>query len=115
MPEQILLRQEDPPDEVPPSLNSDADGDQAEAVREPRMYFIAKGKYDVHVKKNHIVSVNKYQANKSREKADRSLQDGEHFGEIGLIYGCRRTATVESTNYGTLAMLTKTKYLELQK
>lgn len=78
------------------------------------MYFIAKGKYDVYVKKNHIVSVNKYSEN-SREKPYRSLQDGEHFGEIGLIYNCKRTATVESANYGTLAMLNKQSYIELQK
>ena len=67
-----MLRQEDPPDEVPPNLNSDADGEEAAVTREPRMYFIAKGKYDVFVKKNHIVSVNRY-SDKSKEKADRSL------------------------------------------
>ena len=43
------------------------------------------------------------------------LNDGDHFGEISLIYNCKRTATVESANYGTLAMLTKSNYMELQK
>ena len=76
------------------------------------MYFIAKGKYYVFVKKNHIVAVNN-SAEKESVKPDRTLQDGDHFGEIGLIYGCRRTASVESANYGTLAMLTKSNYLEL--
>ena len=53
------------------------------------MYFIAKGKYDVYVKKNHIASLSKY-SDDSKIKPDRSLQDGEHFGEIGLIYNCKR-------------------------
>jgi len=34
---------------------------------------------------------------------------------IGLIYGCARTASVQSSNYGTLAMLTRTNLWELQK
>ena len=114
MPEQVLIRQEDAPDVVPINMNPDEDEKNEEPVEEKRMYFIAKGKYDVYVKKNHIVSVNQYSEN-SKEKPDRSLQDGEHFGEIGLIYGCKRTATVESANYGTLAMLNFDSYKELQK
>ena len=43
------------------------------------------------------------------------LYDGDHFGEIGLIYGCNRTATVKSNNYGSLAKLTNDGYKELTK
>lgn len=43
------------------------------------------------------------------------LKLGDHFGEIGLIYGCKRTATIQSENYGQLALLTKSNMLELQK
>lgn len=34
------------------------------------------------------------------------MGEGAHFGEISLIYGCKRTATVISSNYCTLASLT---------
>ena len=113
MPEEVLLRQEDMPEDDPRAENG---GEGAEEdVREPKMYFIAKGKYDVYVKKNHGVSVNKYTSDKSKQKPDRVLYDGDHFGEISLIYNCKRTASVESANYGTLAMLTKSNYNELQK
>ena len=43
------------------------------------------------------------------------LYDGDHFGEIGLIYGCNRTASVKSNNYGSLAKLTSDGYKELTK
>ena len=112
MPEEVLIRQEDKPDQNPIAKGGEDDDD---APPEPTMYFVAKGKYDVFVKKNHGVSVKKYTTDRTKEKPDRILQDGDHFGEIGLIYNCKRTATVESSNYGTLAALTKSDYTELQK
>lgn len=44
-----------------------------EGSKEPRMYFVAKGKFDVYVTKNHGVSVNKYTTDRKREKPDRIL------------------------------------------
>ena len=35
------------------------------------------------------------------------LITGDHFGEIALIYKCRRSATVVSRNYNTMARLTR--------
>jgi len=43
------------------------------------------------------------------------LFEGDHFGEIGLLFGCKRTATVKSVNYGALALLRKSAFNELQK
>lgn len=115
MPEQTLFLQEDRADEIPRNINEEEENNDDESPKEARMYFIAKGKYWIFIKKSHIVSPSTVSINseKSRERPDRILQEGDHFGEIGLIYGCKRTATVESNNYGTLAMLTKSNYLEL--
>jgi len=41
------------------------------------------------------------------------MRNGEFFGEISLIYGCKRTASVISGKYSTLATLTKKKYEEI--
>ena len=41
-------------------MNPTSDEKNEELTKDVRMYFITKGKYDVYVKKNHIVSVNKY-------------------------------------------------------
>jgi CRP-like cAMP-binding protein len=35
----------------------------------------------------------------------RTLKRGDHFGEIGVIYGCKRTASVISQGYCTYAQL----------
>ena len=43
------------------------------------------------------------------------LFDNDHFGEIGLLFGSKRTATVRSENYGTLALLSKSAYGEMLK
>ena len=114
MPEQVLLRQEDLP-EINPLDDNVGEDSAGEVIKEPKMYFIAKGKYDVYIQKNHGVTANKFSIDSSKDKQDRILQDGDQFGEIGLIYNCKRTATIESSNYGTLAMLSKSNYNELQK
>ena len=41
--------------------------------------------------------------------------DGDHFGEIGMIFDSKRTATVRSENYGTLAILKMSQFIELSK
>jgi CRP-like cAMP-binding protein len=44
----------------------------------------------------------------------RVLRTRDYFGEISLIYGCHRTATVISSKYSTLAMLSADAYKELR-
>lgn len=34
------------------------------------------------------------------------LVEGDHFGEISLLYGCKRSCSVISRNYNTMAHLT---------
>lgn len=37
--------------------------------------------------------------------AVRLLVEGDHFGEIGVMFECKRTATIVSRNYNTMACL----------
>jgi CRP-like cAMP-binding protein len=69
------------------------------------MFFIAKGDCDVKVrdKIGDIVE----------ECVARTLNPGDHFGEISMIYGCPRTASVIANNYCTLSRLTKHHFEEL--
>ncbi len=59
------------------------------------MYFIAQGTCIVSVRDEKRVEHNKI----------RILNEGDHFGEISMIYKCRRTATVLAGNYNTMAIL----------
>jgi len=67
------------------------------------MYFIAKGECEVR----------RDYKRRDHEKI-RTLRPGDHFGEISLIYGCRRTATVTSRNYSTLGKISKEVFLQIQ-
>ncbi len=75
------------------------------------MYFIRNGKFSVHVKTEHLKPV----ADDEKPNPVTHLIDGDHFGEIGLMFESKRSATVRSENYGTLAMLKKSHFLELSK
>ena len=41
------------------------------------------------------------------------MVEGDHFGEIGLIYEVPRTASIVSRNYNTMARITKDRFREL--
>lgn len=43
----------------------------------------------------------------------RKLSEGDHFGEVSLIYNCMRTATVVSMNYNTFAVMKQILYKRL--
>jgi len=45
----------------------------------------------------------------------RSLIDSDHFGEIALIYDCKRSCTVVSQNYCTLATISRPDFSEVDK
>mmetsp|Transcript_112257 Transcript_112257/g.155000 ORF Transcript_112257/g.155000 Transcript_112257/m.155000 type:complete len:255 (+) Transcript_112257:1203-1967(+) len=79
---------------------------QEQLEENPFMYFVAKGRCTVFVK-------DKLDSG-DQKKQIRILYEGEHFGEISCIYNCKRTATVISNNYCTLAKLSKDNFMELQ-
>lgn len=65
-------------------------------------YLIAKGAVDV-------IIIDE----KKKEREIDTMRNGEFFGEISMIYGCKRTATVKSAKYSTLAKLSKKHYLDI--
>lgn len=67
------------------------------------MYFIAKGDCSVNVRDE----------KKNEHFGFRILKEGDHFGEISMIFKCRRSATVVSRNYNTMAMLTEESFKSL--
>ena len=67
------------------------------------MYIVAKGECSVRILN---------EENKMDPK-EKPLRIGAYFGEIALIYGCRRTCSVISKKYSTLAKLTLKDYKKL--
>ena len=66
-------------------------------------YLIAKGAVDVHIIDQ-----------KKKEREIDTMRNGEFFGEISMIYGCKRTATIKSAKYSTLAKLSKKNFQDIQ-
>mmetsp|Transcript_63125 Transcript_63125/g.87201 ORF Transcript_63125/g.87201 Transcript_63125/m.87201 type:complete len:118 (-) Transcript_63125:260-613(-) len=67
-------------------------------------FFIAKGECEVFVKdETHKIAFVK------------TLYPGDYFGEIALITGNPRSATVQTKNYSTLGKLTSEKFIELNQ
>jgi CRP-like cAMP-binding protein len=67
------------------------------------MYAIAKGECIVNIRDEKQKLVNNH----------RILSPSDYFGEIAMIYHCKRTATVMSTRFSTLAELTRRSFKEI--
>lgn len=67
------------------------------------IYFIAKGGASVSIQDTQNNSFSNF----------RSLDPGDHFGEIAVIYNCPRTAKIGSSGYCTFAKLPQENYRRL--
>lgn len=99
MPEDVIVKQED--------LGEVAHNEKGHMC----MFFIAKGSCNVLVQTRFVLDVFTTEADSI--KFVRRLEVGDHFGEISLLYNCKRSATVVSNNYCTLASLAKPDFLDL--
>jgi len=94
-PDMIYMQQEDPANVVV------VNGEESDAidVNDQRfMFFIRNGQFSVNIKVDYINTLTEVRP------PVKYLIDGDHFGEIGMLYDCKRTATVRSENYGDLAL-----------
>lgn len=65
-------------------------------------YIIAKGECECYVKDEN-----------RQERFVRTLNPGQHFGEIALLTGSKRTATIQTRNYSTIGMVSQDNFNEL--
>lgn len=80
------------------------------------MYLIAKGACEVtFIDEKNSKSVPTKDSTKGKDNmtGKRTLRQSDYFGEISMVYGCKRTANVESSKYSTLAKLTYEHYREI--
>ena len=73
-----------------------------------QLYFIAKGKCRVEIK-------DKFIERQETFLIPKILEQGDHFGEISMLYNCKRSATVsvERSYYLTCAKINRNNYNEL--
>lgn len=78
-----------------------------EKLKDIKFYIISRGRAEV---------IQRFSQQKDElPQTVRTLGDYDHFGEISLVYECRRTCSVRSKNYCTLAMISRPDYLELKR
>jgi CRP-like cAMP-binding protein len=61
------------------------------------MFFIERGEC--------MVQINDKDKLRNKSKKMRTLYPGDYFGEIAFLYNSKRSTSVTSTNYTTLALL----------
>ena len=90
-----------------------------EFKKEAKVYFIVAGNYKV---ESLMFNMGKKQkdikedANKEPNKNDisaKGLKKGDFFGEVSILFGCRRTATVKAKQYCECAFLKNEDFLQL--
>ena len=62
-----------------------------------RLFFIYKGKFEV--------EIIQYGTQDGKPEFLRTLKEGDYFGEVSIIFGCKRTATVRVKDYGMYGTL----------
>jgi CRP-like cAMP-binding protein len=63
------------------------------------MFFIERGEC--------MVQINDKDKLRNKSKKVRTLYPGDYFGEIAFLYNSKRSTSVTSTNYTTLALLSE--------
>lgn len=112
MPEDVVITQGDEAHVFLMNPKKESKKDAAERARDIKMYIIARGKCEV------IQTISdgfEARPDDERERKVCTLIESDHFGEIGLIYDRRRTCSVVSLNYCTLATISRPDFLEIKR
>ena len=85
------------------SQNEDVLDEDDEFMDEARIYFILTGNYKVQslmfdMKQKRKVSREEKAGRNPFEKS-KNLSSGDFFGEVSLLFGCKRTSTVKAKQY----------------
>ena len=75
------------------------------------VYFIMTGNYKVQTYMWNLGN-QKQESDKSKEETaiEKNLRTGDMFGEVSLLFGCRRTATVMAKQYCECAYIENTPF-----
>ena len=82
--------------EIEDEDDDEEDDKEAKQLREDSfMYFIRTGQFEVIIESK-TNQINISPAGKKVKAKKQQLYNGDHFGEIGLIFNSKRTASVKS-------------------
>jgi CRP-like cAMP-binding protein len=109
MPEDIIICQGDDP-----TTFLLGQSEEKPSEHDIKMYVIARGLCEIRQKHKESLGGMGQQTDKNGNHV-RTLIDSDHFGEISLIYDCKRTCTVVSQNYCTLATISKPDFMEVDR
>ena len=97
--------------------NQDVLDEFGDFLEDANMYYVITGTYAV---KSFAFSFTQREISvKTLDNDDKSaninkiLVPGDYFGEVSLLFGCRRTATVESTNYCECVVVPNEEFMQL--
>ena len=78
------------------------------------VFFIMTGNYSVQTLMFDMKKKLEYMANLKADKSPgKNLKQGDIFGEVSVIFGCRRTATVKAKQYCECAYIKNEEFLQL--
>ena len=95
------------------SQNEDVLNEDEEFMEEVKIYFILTGNYKVEslmFEAQQRIKNAKEANNAAREK---NLSSGDFFGEVSLLFGCKRTSTVMAKQYCECAYLLNKDFQQL--
>ncbi len=101
--------------------NEDVLNDDDEFLEESKIFFILTGNYKVQslmFDMKHKLKQNREE--KLQEKSDqpvkskaKNLASGDFFGEVSLLFGCKRTSTVKAKQYCECVFLSNRNFQQL--
>lgn len=87
------------------SQNEDVLNEEEEFLEEVKIYFILTGNYKVESLMFEAQQRIKSEKEANKASREKNLSSGDFFGEVSLLFGCKRTSTVMAKQYCECAYL----------